>query len=272
MNSEPDNAQADFWNAVYDSEGLADLRDPFGGTPTGKYFQAEIGDVTGLRILEIGCGVGDLALTLAENGATVVGLDTSSRAIETAEQRARTRGLGERTQFLCGDVASLGDSMRGSFDLLIGRFVLHHLEPFEENVEILARTLSPGGRAVFWENSSRNPLLMFARRYVIGRFGIPKFGDNAEHPLTGNELRILEAKFCVRIIHPELIFFQLVSTYLLRSEKLPRWIKKVPFLIDKAIERLFPTFKRFSYYQVLAMKSVQNDRTENGTKTECGLG
>src|SRR5262252_1715483 len=48
-----------------------------------------LGDVRGKRILEVGCGDGFKAITLALRGATVVGVDISSRAIEVARERAR---------------------------------------------------------------------------------------------------------------------------------------------------------------------------------------
>jgi 2-polyprenyl-3-methyl-5-hydroxy-6-metoxy-1,4-benzoquinol methylase len=214
--------------------------------------------VAGCRILEIGCGSGELALTLAEQGASVVGLDIAGRAIEAAKARAELLGLGSRVQFRCGDVTSLDSSACGEVDLLVGKFVLHHLEPFELNVDILSRTLSPAGRCVFWENSSANSLLMFARKHIIGRFGVPKFGDTAEYPLSKSELCVLKRKFNVKVLHPELVFFQLASAYLLRSEKLPRWIRSAPALVDRRIQRLLPDVKRFSYYQVLTMHPFYN--------------
>ena len=47
-----------------------------------------VGDVTDRRVLDIGCGDGFLAVTLAQRGANVVGLDASQSMLETARKRA----------------------------------------------------------------------------------------------------------------------------------------------------------------------------------------
>ena len=65
------------------------------------------GDVHG-PILDAGCGVGDLALALAERGYDVTGVDVSTVAIAEAEAAAAARGL-STVQFLQGDVRRLDD-------------------------------------------------------------------------------------------------------------------------------------------------------------------
>lgn len=45
-----------------------------------------LGDVAGLRVLEIGCGVGEFTRLLAERGATVTGADISRVAVEQARR------------------------------------------------------------------------------------------------------------------------------------------------------------------------------------------
>jgi cyclopropane-fatty-acyl-phospholipid synthase len=57
-------------------------------------------DRPGLEVLEIGCGWGGLALTLAlEWGARVIGLTLSSEQLEVARARAAERGLADRVRF-----------------------------------------------------------------------------------------------------------------------------------------------------------------------------
>lgn len=57
------------------------------------------------------------------------------------------------------------DYLDASFDRVFGRAVLHHLDMTRAPAE-LARVLKPGGRAVFIEPLSENPLLDFIRDYV----------------------------------------------------------------------------------------------------------
>jgi ubiquinone/menaquinone biosynthesis C-methylase UbiE len=80
----------------------------------------------GMRVLDIGSGAGDVAMLAAELvGPTgrVVGIDRSAEVIQHARSRAEIAGLGH----LDFRVASLEESSDfGSFDLVVGRFVLLH--------------------------------------------------------------------------------------------------------------------------------------------------
>ena len=64
----------------------------------------------GATALDVGCGWGELSLRLAAAApqADVVGVDLDEQSLEVARQRARARGLDQRTQFLTGDAASTG--------------------------------------------------------------------------------------------------------------------------------------------------------------------
>ena len=53
-----------------------------------------IGDVSGQRVLDIGCGDGDLAFDLAKRGAIVSGVDSSVAMIEAAQGRAKQHDAG----------------------------------------------------------------------------------------------------------------------------------------------------------------------------------
>jgi SAM-dependent methyltransferase len=93
-----------------------------------------IGPVDGLRIVEVGCGGGDL---LAELGAGAVGVERDPRAVG----RARSRGL----QVVEGDV--LQTRFEG-LDLVVARWVFSFLEQPEGALEHLRSWLRPGGRLV----------------------------------------------------------------------------------------------------------------------------
>ena len=76
------------------------------GTPSRVHFSKEfryslMGNLAGLRILDIGCGDGENAITLAVLGASVVGIDVSPGAIEVCRRRAEVNGVADRTTFIC---------------------------------------------------------------------------------------------------------------------------------------------------------------------------
>jgi magnesium-protoporphyrin O-methyltransferase len=59
-------------------------------------------------VLDIGCGIGDLALATLERGAVgATGVDLSPKAIEQAQELAKARGLPERATFEVGDGSKL---------------------------------------------------------------------------------------------------------------------------------------------------------------------
>jgi SAM-dependent methyltransferase len=75
-------------------------------------------------VLDVGCGVGDVTLLLAERGYDVVGIDVSSVAIEAATESARQRGL-STAQFVHGDVRDL--TFDAHFNTVVDCTLFHSL-------------------------------------------------------------------------------------------------------------------------------------------------
>ena len=94
----------------------------------------------------------------------------------------------------------------------------------------------PNGRGFFYENSSVSRLLIWFRTHLVGRWWIPKNGDDEEFPLAPQEIDVLRKQFAVRTAYPELLFFRLISMYLLRGKypkpfaTLDRWGYRIPWL------------------------------------------
>lgn len=100
------------------------------------------------RILEVGCGPGELAERLArEVPANVVAVDLSPRMVELA----RDRGVDARL----GDVQALPFAA-GVFDCAVAAWMLYHVPDVVRGVTELARVLRPGGRLVAVTNSERH--------------------------------------------------------------------------------------------------------------------
>lgn len=60
--------------------------------------------LSGRTVLDVGCGIGDLALSTLQRGARhAIGVDLSPKAIERAQALARARGLADRATFAVGD-------------------------------------------------------------------------------------------------------------------------------------------------------------------------
>ncbi len=76
------------------------------------------------RALDMGCGTGTNAITLAKHGWHVVGVDFVGKAIKTARRKARNMGL--NVEFLIEDVTQLRN-VQGPFDLVLDIGCLHSL-------------------------------------------------------------------------------------------------------------------------------------------------
>ena len=106
---------------------------------------AAVAEASPRRILEVGCGWGELAEWLTgETGAEVVATDLSPRMVELA----RGRGLDARV----ADVQQLPFD-DDSFDVAVAAWMLYHVPDLERGIAELARVLRAGGRLVAVTNS-----------------------------------------------------------------------------------------------------------------------
>lgn len=111
----------------------------------------EAGLHPGMRVLDVGCGSGDVALLAAEivgpTGA-VVGVDRAADAIVRAQARAENQRI-SNVQFVEGDPTLIG--LDGGFDAIVGRLILmYYADPIEALRKLLVH-LKPGGIVAFQE-------------------------------------------------------------------------------------------------------------------------
>lgn len=106
---------------------------------------------SGMRVLDVGCGSGDVALLAAEivgPGGAVVGVDRAAAAIVRARTRAEIRGM-SNVQFVEGDPALI--TLDETFDAIVGRLILmYYADPIDALRKLLLH-LRPDGIVVFQE-------------------------------------------------------------------------------------------------------------------------
>ena len=119
--------------------------------PLTEHLLRRAGISSGMRVLDIGCGVGDVSLLAARmvgRSGRIVSLDFDGRALETLRERAGAERL---TNIECVE-GNVHDWDSGApFDAIIGRHILIHSK---NPLEVLRRTagmLHPRGLAVFHE-------------------------------------------------------------------------------------------------------------------------
>lgn len=109
------------------------------------------GITTGMRVLDIGSGAGDVALTVADivgKSGKVVGVDVNPAILETARQRAADAEM-TNVEFIAGDARTIDFGEK--FDALVGRFVLMYMaDPLAALTKLITH-IKPGGIVAFHE-------------------------------------------------------------------------------------------------------------------------
>ena len=244
----------EFWETAFSKQRLTviDEQFKFTGSVTQRAFLQLVSDnIEGLEVLEVGSGTGQLSVFLAKCGARVTATDFSQNAIDNTLALAEYNGVEDRVTGRVVDGLSLPD-LDKKFDLITGRFVLHHIEPFGQFVDVLDTMLRDKGRGLFMENNSRNPFLMIARKYLAGRMGIPKYGDDDEYPLEPREIEMLEKRFKRVTQHfPDLICFRKLDTYLFRHKSQFSPFFKLNKWLDTTMYNVTPGMRKLSYLQIV---------------------
>lgn len=97
------------------------------------------------RVLEVGCGWGELAEWIArETGADVVAVDLSPRMVELARERGVDARLADVEELPFADE---------TFDVVVAAWMLYHVPDLERGLAEIARVLRPGGTLVAATNS-----------------------------------------------------------------------------------------------------------------------
>jgi ubiquinone/menaquinone biosynthesis C-methylase UbiE len=110
-----------------------------------------------LKVLDVGCGTGELSVLFAEMGHEVIGIDLSEKMMEKGREKSISQGLG--IKFMNGDAEEpLFDE--GSFDVLVTRHLLWTLPNPEKAVRNWNKVLKDGGCVLvidgIWDDGSLN--------------------------------------------------------------------------------------------------------------------
>ena len=110
-------------------------------------------DMTGLRLLDAGCGTGALAVAAAERGADVVAIDVASSLVKIAAERAPAH---LKIDWRVGDML---DPALGRFDHVVAMDSLIHYKPFDI-VEVVRQLADHTRGSIAFTFAPQTPLLM----------------------------------------------------------------------------------------------------------------
>ncbi len=150
--------------------------------PHAEEFVQRLPIASGMRVLDVACGTGNLAIPAAKKGADVTGIDIAPNLIEQARKRAD--GEGVRASFEEGDAEQLpyGD---GEFDLVMSMFGAMFAPRPDRVAAELVRVCRKGGSiamANWTPDSLAGKMFALSARYLPPPDGVPPpvlWGDEA---------------------------------------------------------------------------------------------
>jgi 2-polyprenyl-3-methyl-5-hydroxy-6-metoxy-1,4-benzoquinol methylase len=167
----------------------------------------QLGDPAGKRVLEVGCGSGNLSTYLALRGANAVGVDVSDGMLALARRRAEVNGVSANVELVGMPVEDL-DHAAGSYDAVIANQVLHHLE-LSRAMPNIARLIGTSGVALFAEPVLLLPEWVRGVRYsrAVTRVFPARTDTPDERSIDVRDMASIRAAFATSEVHP----FQLTT-------------------------------------------------------------
>jgi SAM-dependent methyltransferase len=214
-----------------------------------EYAHHLMGDVNGLRILDLGCGSGGNTCLLAARGATVWAMDISLDLLTLTVRRAGLDGVAAHVRPIRGSAHAIPLADR-SVDLVFGNAVLHHLS-LDVAAREVRRVLAPGGRAVFREPIRNSRLASALRRLVPYRqLDVSPF----ERPLRNADI----AAFAAAFDESERRDFELPLTRLATNRKFSSKAQTFLRRFDRAALARWPWLRVFAAMTVLNVRALRS--------------
>ena len=110
--------------------------------------------LAGKNVLDVGCGGGILAESMARKGATVTGIDLSEKALKVADLHSLESGAQVRYELIAAE--ALAAKEPGQYDVVTCMEMLEHVPDPAAIVQACATLVKPGGH-VFFSTLNRNP-------------------------------------------------------------------------------------------------------------------
>ncbi len=177
----------DQWASTIDVEGIK-VKDYFESctAPENRFILRNLGDITGKRLLDLGCGAGENSVYFAKKGAFCVASDYSPGMVEVALKLAENNGVQVEGKTVNAMDLDFPDN---TFDIVYASNLLHHLPDPQRAIREMYRVLKPGGKACFWDPLKHNPIINVYRRIAT------KVRTEDETPLDINIVDFVKSQF-----------------------------------------------------------------------------
>ena len=135
-----------------------------------RQFFVSAGTEPGMRVLDLGCEMGDVSLLAAKlvgPTGSVIGIDRDRAIVERARERARRTARGANIEFLCANVLEFESPL--DFDAVVGRYILLYQPDPVSAVRHAAKQVRFGGIVLFHEMDFANPIRSYPYGTLFGR-------------------------------------------------------------------------------------------------------
>ncbi|GAB4276529.1 MAG: hypothetical protein Kow0056_07070 [Coriobacteriia bacterium] len=203
-------------------------------SPEPAYVLRQFGDISGTRILDLGCGAGEASVYFALQGAEVTALDISPQQCSLTKRLAVHWGVADKVKTVCTPIEAV--DLEEQFDFIYGYGVLHHVD-IAQTAAVIRRLLKPGGTAGFIEPLAYNPVINVYRKMAHA------VRTPTERPIRHADLRVLKAYFPEMVHRESQLFTLLIYVWMFAGERLhPPKTKYWKRILTHA-ERYGPAFR-----------------------------
>ncbi|MFZ6769510.1 bifunctional 2-polyprenyl-6-hydroxyphenol methylase/3-demethylubiquinol 3-O-methyltransferase UbiG [Undibacterium sp. Di26W] len=113
----------------------------------------QLAPLAGKRVIDVGCGGGILAESMAKKGADVTGIDLSDKALKVADLHGLESGISVCYQKIAAE--DMAEAEVGQFDIVTCMEMLEHVPDPASIIKACAKMVKPGGH-VFFSTLNRN--------------------------------------------------------------------------------------------------------------------
>ena len=205
-----------------------------------------MGDLRDKKVLEIGCGDGRNILKFNKSGAIYAGIDISGMRIAKARKVIIDNNLEGRANAFKMNAEKI-DFLNGSFDVIYGEAIIHHLDINTSMIEI-KRLLKENGIAIFLEPRGDNPIINRFRKKT------PSIRTIDEHPLVLDDYKLMKRYF--NLEEKNYFLFSLISLVFkkyIKSEFMYKLCRIVFDPIDSLILTWVPFTRKYAWYTLIKL-------------------
>lgn len=202
----------------------------------------------GMRVLEIGCGIGTDAVNFARAGADYTAVELSAVSLELARRRFEVYGL--KGRFLHGNAETVDQLVGpGQFDLVYSFGVIHHTPNPRRVIESARRVVKRDGelRIMLYARNSWKAIM------IEGGFDQPEAQAGCPIAFTYTEADVrdlLAGCFEPTEIRQDHIFPYVIEKYVRYEYELQPWFKAMPEAMFRTLER------RLGWHMLITAKPV----------------